>query len=393
MYKDKSLKGTFVAAACAGALFAVSLILYVLCRTVIPAEAVSEFYTDVIFYYISWPLKAAVSYFPFSFAEIFLYVSVISFAAALVITVIHTVSRVKEHVFFKKEGTRLPLFRIFRPSVKFITVAALFLCLVCSAFILFGGLNYTSLTFYERSGYSDEEYSVSQLTEICRYLSEKTSEARANTVRRPGGMIDADCPGYNIFTLTDDAVSAYGALPDEFDSLKRTYPRVKPAISSYFMSNIHLTGIYPYIIPEAVVNAQTPVMSLPHTICHEMAHQRGFAREDEANYIAYLACIHSDNPLFVYSGYYTAFSYAMNQLIMYDTDAWNEIASDTDRYVWADMSYENTFWAQFDTVSSEFTESVNDTYLNVMDVDDGVHSYGRMVDLLIAGAIRDGIIE
>ncbi len=134
-------------------------------------------------------------------------------------------------------------------------------------------------------------------------------------------------------------------------------------------------------------------MSLPHTICHEMAHQRGFAREDEANYIAYLACIHSDNPLFVYSGYYTAFTYAMDQLYLYDQKSWQEISSATSSGIWLDNLEESNFWQQYQTVSSEFTGSVNDTYLTVMDVDDGVHSYGRMIDLILAEEKQKGTIQ
>lgn len=390
---DKSLKGALIAAACSGVIFVAAFVIFILCRTVISAETVSELYTDGIFYYISWPVKKAISYFPFSFAEIALYVCVISVPVALISAVVRTVKRTREHIFFKRIGSPLPLFRVFRPGVKFFLNTLTIILIICSAFILFGGINYTGLTFAEKAGYTSEEYSVSQLRKLCSYLASEVSYARQNVVTTTGGMIDDEYAGYNLYKLTDDAVSAYGNLPDEFDYLKRDYPRAKPAIGSVIMSNIHITGIYPYIVPEAIVNAQTPIMSLPHTICHEMAHQRGFAREDEANYIAYIACVNSENELFVYSGYYTAFSYAMNQLYSYDKEAWEEIAAAVNRGIWLDMAAENEFWDQFRTIDNNFTSSVNDTYLNIMDIDDGVHSYGRMVDLLIADAIKNGVIE
>lgn len=238
-----------------------------------------------------------------------------------------------------------------------------------------------------------EEADVGQLSQLCRLLAARAAAARRPLALEADGTINDNYADYNPFRLIDDALDAYQNLPEEYAYLKRDYPRVKLAVSSSVMSNIHITGIYPYIIPEAIVNAQTPIMSLPHTICHEMAHQRGFAREDEANYIAYLACIHSDNPLFVYSGYYTAFTYAMDQLYLYDQKSWREISTATASGIWLDSLEENNFWQQYQTVSSEFTGSVNDTYLTVMDVDDGVHSYGRMIDLILAEEKQKGTIQ
>lgn len=390
---DKSLKSSLIVAICFGCVFVIALVIFILSRTVIPAETVSKLYTDGIFYYISWPIKKAISYFPFSFAEILLYVCVIAVPAAFIAAIIRTVSRIHEQAFFRSSGERKPLFRIFKPFIRFLLSTATLIFILGSSFILFGGINYNGLTFAEKAGYTTEEYSVSQLRDLCAYIASEATQARNALVLKRDGMIDDGYIEYNLFKLTDDAVSAYAALPDRFAYLKRDYPPAKPAIGSVIMSNIHITGIYPYIVPEAIVNAQTPIMSLPHTICHEMAHQRGFAREDEANYIGYLTCVNSDNPLFVYSGYYTAFSYAMDQLHGYDADAWNEIAASVDAGVWLDMAAENEFWDQFKTIDNNFTSSVNNTYLTVMNVDDGVHSYGRMVDLLIADAIERGIIE
>lgn len=284
-------------------------------------------------------------------------------------------------------------FSLLQPLVQLVLRLSSFICVIVSAFVLFGGINYTSLTFSEKAGYELEEADVDQLSQLCRLLSARAAAARLTLALEADGTINENYADYNPFRLIDDALDAYQNLPEEYAYLKRDYPRAKLAVSSPVMSNIHITGIYPYIIPEAVVNAQTPIMSLPHTICHEMAHQRGFAREDEANYIAYLACIHSDNPLFVYSGYYTAFTYAMDQLYLYDQKSWQEISSATASGIWLDNLEESNFWQQYQTVSSEFTGSVNDTYLTVMDVDDGVHSYGRMIDLILAEEKQKGTIQ
>ncbi len=393
-YKERrKFKRAAVTAAICGGLALLSAGIYLLCRYVVPADKISEIYTDKLFYYITWPLKKAIGYFPFSIAEAMLYVCIAAILVLLIKMIVNTVRSIRGYFIQKKTEDPLGLLSVFRPAAQFGLRIGSILCVVLTAFLLFGGINYTSLTFAEKSGYVLEENDVGQLRQLCTLLGSKVSAARLALDLNPNGTINEDFPDYNLFRLTDDALEAYQSLPEEYDYLKKDYPRVKPAISSFLMSNIHITGIYPYILPEAIVNAQTPIMSLPHTICHEMAHQRGFAREDEANYIAYLACISSGNPLFVYSGYYTAFTYAMSELYIYDQNSWKEISVNVNNGVWLDNMQENDFWKRFQTVSSGFTSSVNDTYLTVMDVDDGVHSYGKMIDLILAEAKRDGTIK
>lgn len=384
---------TVVAAAVCGGLALFSVGVYLLCRYVFPSDKISEFYTDKLFYYISWPIKKVIAYFPFSVAEIALYASIAAILFWFINMLVGTVRAGRRCYIRKKQNVPIEGFSLLRPLAQLVLRLSSFICVIVSAFVLFGGINYTSLTFSEKAGYELEEADVDQLSQLCRLLSARAAAARLTLALEADGTINENYADYNPFRLIDDALDAYQNLPEEYAYLKRDYPRAKLAVSSPVMSNIHITGIYPYIIPEAVVNAQTPIMSLPHTICHEMAHQRGFAREDEANYIAYLACIHSDNPLFVYSGYYTAFTYAMDQLYLYDQKSWQEISSATSSGIWLDNLEESNFWQQYQTVSSEFTGSVNDTYLTVMDVDDGVHSYGRMIDLILAEEKQKGTIQ
>ena len=51
------------------------------------------------------------------------------------------------------------------------------------------------------------------------------------------------------------------------------------------------------------------ITNMPFTICHELAHLKGYIYEDEANFIAFMACINSDNLFFQYSGYLNVLNY------------------------------------------------------------------------------------
>ena len=115
-----------------------------------------------------------------------------------------------------------------------------------------------------------------------------------------------------------------------------------------------------------------------------MAHQRGFAREDEANFIAYLVCKSSDYSEFQYSGYLLAAIYSMNALYEYDPDSYKELSAKYSDGVRRDLRYDADFWKQFAGPAEKLQEKVNDTYLKSNKQSDGIHSYGRMVDLLLA---------
>ena len=108
-------------------------------------------------------------------------------------------------------------------------------------------------------------------------------------------------------------------------------------------------------------------------------------REDEANFVAWLACMASDQPQFTYSGHMLAFSYAMDALWNTgEKEAYREIYAGLCQNAKEDLQADSAFWLQYDGKAAEVSQTVNNTYLKLNSQDDGVKSYGRMVDLLLA---------
>jgi len=370
-----------------------ALAIFALCHFCFFDITVTEIYTNKVFYYINFPLREILQFIPFSVSELLLYIFIVCSIVLIFKTIFHTVKSIILYIRMNKEGNLPERRSMLRPvahlGLRFVSV----FCVCVAVFIFFGGINYTGAAFAQKNNYTQDGYTVEQLRELCCILAEEVSLTRQVLETNPNGSINETYSGYNPYRLAEEAKTAYSRLPAEYNSARKDYTAVKFAYSSEIMSNFHITGIYPYLLPEAVVNINTPIMSLPHTICHEMAHQLGFAREDEANFIAYMACLQSDNALFAYSAYYTAFSYAMNELRLYDTENWQLIMQNADKNVIKDMERENAYWNHFETVSSEFTSEVNDTYLSIMTVEDGVKSYGGMLELLLEEAIRSGAIK
>ena len=107
-------------------------------------------------------------------------------------------------------------------------------------------------------------------------------------------------------------------------------------------------------------------------------------REDEANFIGFLACIGSGVPDWEYSGYLTGWVYAGNAPYKVDQEAYWELHDRLDESVRQELIDNNVFWDRFDTKVAEAATKVTDSYLKANSQTDGVKRYGRMVDLMLS---------
>lgn len=240
------------------------------------------------------------------------------------------------------------------------------------------GINYQRNSFSESSGIQAEEYTVEELKEVCQWLTRKVA-AYSDTVERgeDGGMV-LELP------LGENAVAAMGELGEEYPELAGYYPKPKKLVNSWILSIQDLSGVYSPFTIEANYNGDMQDYNIPFTACHELSHLRGFMQEQEANFIAFLACSGSEEEAFAYSGYLMGWIHCMNVLYRADYDVWEEVRSQLPPEAEADLRLNSEFWARYDGRIAEVSNRVNDTYLKANGQADGVKSYNRMVDLIVA---------
>lgn len=255
-------------------------------------------------------------------------------------------------------------------------------------FVLFGGVNYYRYPFAAYSGLEVRESSVDELYQVTLNLARKAvilreSLRKAGTNETTEGVISF---GNDTFhDIGNKVQTAFIYTSQTYPTLGGTYGGPKPILFSRFMSKMEITGIFWPFTVEANINADAPAYSIPATMAHELAHQRGYMREDEANFIAYLVCKESEDLLLQYSGTMLALSYASGQLYKYDTQAYYSVQDIYHTGMTNDLRAEYYYWKQFEnTVISTVSNKMNDTYLKANNQKDGVQSYGRMVDLLLA---------
>ena len=189
---------------------------------------------------------------------------------------------------------------------------------------------------------------------------------------------------YDLKELNAKLNKAYKNLLGEYDLFARINSRVKPAIISKTLSGMHITGVYSFFTGEANVNVDFPDYHLPFVSAHEMAHLMGVGREDEANFAAFLVCLHSDDDYIRYSGLINMISYIGNALAGTDRERYREIMRDIPDVVIHEWQAYSRFFDKYrDTQVSKVASSANNTYLRAQGQQEGVKTYGFVVDLSV----------
>lgn len=248
----------------------------------------------------------------------------------------------------------------------------------------FSGVNYYRYTIGELLGLEVRDSGTEELNELCLWLADRASQIRRQITNVDEN--DAMVLSFDSFSdMTKEAGSIYNSLGKKYDFFNYPNWRSKPVFFSHMMSYTEIVGVYCVFTMETNINVDVAQYSIPSTIMHELAHSYGFMREDEANFISFIGCISSESPDFRYSGYMHALIEAGNQLAAKDYGLYRELVDTYDYGVLVDLYYNSLYWEQFDdTVIQEVSNTINDTYLKANNQADGVQSYGRMVDLLLA---------
>ncbi len=250
-----------------------------------------------------------------------------------------------------------------------------------SLFIVGFGIGYRTSTIDQKLDLDRQQVSTEELKE--------TAQELVNAVNREFTQVLFENDGfsvmpYNYREMNDRLIEAYDAFCENHDFLIHFYSRVKPVMLSEAMSYTHITGLYAYYTGEANINVDFPDYTVPFTAAHELAHQRGIAREDEANFIAYLVCIGSSDPYIRYSGYLNMYEYVISALYSADKDAYSEIVVQLESSVRAELNAYNAFFEKYrDSTASKVSGTINNTYLQIQGTP-GTKSYGLVVDLAVA---------
>ena len=188
---------------------------------------------------------------------------------------------------------------------------------------------------------------------------------------------------YTETEMSAKLISAYDSMNEKYSLVVNFPSQIKPVYFSNVMSDLGITGIYSFFTGEANVNVEYPDYYIPFTAAHELAHQRGISRENEANFVAFLVCISSDDEYIRYSGYLNMYEYLASALYRTDTDLYREAQKRLSNVAIEDMNAAYKVYQKHkDSPLGKINDRLNDAYLKANGTE-GVVSYGYVVRLAV----------
>ncbi len=327
------------------------------------SEGFADWYNRTVGAFFRTVLAHMTSWLPFSLAEILLY-------STPILIILIAVYGYRRHC------------DTWRATLVFLGSVVSVFSLLFSLFALGFGVGYQTPALDERlalapvpvnaeSLHATADVLVAQLNALCEEI----------TYGEDGfSVMPFDLDGMNEALL-----AAYEPVCDRYPFVQRMNSRLKPVLASRAMSYTHITGVYTYFTGEANLNVHFPDYSLCYTAAHELAHQRGIARENEANFVAFLVCSGSENAYVRYCGYLNMLEYVMNALYDADKEAYFSVVDALDARIVGELrAFDDFFEPYRNSFASGVSDAVNDTYLKLNGNEAGTASYGLVIELAVA---------
>ncbi|HIS24146.1 MAG TPA: DUF3810 domain-containing protein [Candidatus Faeciplasma gallinarum] len=346
----------------------------------------SDFYVQKIYPIISTPFIFLSWLVSFSIGELMIAAGVAAVLIGLPVLIVFSIVKRKNKPLVKKVSKTC--LRVVLWALAYVFATETFNCFIM----------YQCSTFSSRY-FPETEHTEELLIETIGDVSVRLAELYNEFERGEDGYIVLD------ESYIEECKTAMKNISNEYSQLSGYYPNPKKIYSSFFMSQQGIIGLYIPFAFEATYNRDTQDISKPSTICHELSHLKGVIQEDEASFVAMVACFNSDSPAVRYSGYLDAFYYLYSdasELIGTEYEqALAEAIACVPSQVWDyDLySYKADYWEENkdkEIIPTETVEAVSDALteanLQFNDVEEGIMIYYRVTELLMDYCASGGYI-
>lgn len=256
----------------------------------------------------------------------------------------------------------------------------LFVCLL--VYVLFNGLwglNYNRLDIAEQLQLDVRPYSTAELTRLLQGVSDRL--AALDKAR-----LDDREELRHHSVLFGKAIDDCRRRGDENPIFSYAHPSIKASLFSYLGDYIGFLGYYNPFTGEAQVNTTVPVFTQPFTACHEIAHQMGYAKENEANLMGYLTIRGwgEASPAFEYSADFEIYSYAARELYLRDSTLYKPFRAQQQPGLKQDFRELQAFNRRYENPISPFIWKAYGHYLRANRQPQGIRTYSEVLAWLIA---------
>jgi hypothetical protein len=245
-------------------------------------------------------------------------------------------------------------------------------------FMLTWGLSYHKKPLESLLNFNTKNIKNQEVIELCTELIDSTNVTRSR-------VSHLRLKELNFEKVFDLAPIAYENLGSKYNFLAYKIPSIKKATGSNLLAYMSTSGVYMFPTGEANVNTNNMIYDAPYVTTHEMAHQLGFGSEEEANYIAFLACKNHSDPVFQYSAYYGTVFRALSRVWEIDSTYSKTLFDKLSPEVKADREKDRQVWKKFrNPIQMYIVSPFYDFFLKSNGQEQGSRSYDLVIDLMVA---------
>lgn len=320
-------------------------------------EFVEHYYSNGIYPFISKIFRYVLGWLPFSFGDL-----------------IYTFAIVYSIRWIYKNRKRL------RKDTKqwFIDVFAA-LSIVYFAFHLFWGINYHRLPLHKSLNLS-HDYTTEQLILVTEKLVKESNSYHLKITHNDTLKVDIPFSKTEIFKQVSNG---YSNLKHIFPHLGYHPRSIKKSLYSYPLTYMGFSGYLNPFTNESQVDGLIPIYKFPTTSAHEIAHQLGYAAENEANFIGCLASINNEDIYFKYTGYTFGLRYCLNELYKRDECLYEDLVADLNKGIIKNYKEVRDFWEAHQNPTEPIFKAFYGNYLKANNQNKGMQSYSYVVALLV----------
>ncbi|MEJ2881800.1 DUF3810 domain-containing protein [Pedobacter sp. GR22-6] len=243
-----------------------------------------------------------------------------------------------------------------------------FILLLYLLFKVLWGLNYSRPSVTKQLAIGNEKYTTAQLVDLGRYfIAQLNALQHVEKIR------------FSVAELQNEAKAGFQSMEQVNPFFSYPAPVVKPVLNSWIITKIGIEGYYNPLSGEANVNMRLPTVALPFVTCHEIAHQLGIAREDEANLIGYLVASHSKQPYFRYSAAYAMLKSILFEIRIKSPGDYEKLQQTINSTTLRDFKNDREFWRRYNNQMFGYLDVAFDRFLKLNNQAKGTDSYQDIV--------------
>ena len=267
----------------------------------------------------------------------------------------------------------------FRKPKIWIPDALASLSVIYFCFHLFWGFNYYRLPLH-KSLEIENEYTTEKLIRLSEKLIEKSNQLHSDLAENDSVKVEYEYTKSELFNIT---LEGYDHIEKEFPELTYNGAALKRSLYSLPLTYMGFNGYLNPLTNEAQVNTLIVPYKIPTTASHEVGHQLGFAKENEANFIACLVTMNHPDKKFRYSGYTFALSYCLSELYRRDQIKAEALIATINEGVLENYREVDAFWQRHTNPFEPIFKATYNRYLIANNQSDGMKSYSYVVALLV----------